>query len=260
MLKHLTAIRYVAPLREGGSLPAIVEADDHQLYVMKFRGAGQGVKALIAELLVGEIARALGLNVPEIVLIDLDPAMGKSEPDEEIQDLLKFSVGLNLALAYLPGALMFETPAAPPPDPLLASAIVWLDAYVTNVDRTPRNANILLWQRDLWLIDHGAALYFHHAWNGDPARARKPFPYIKDHILLRFASALPEADARLTPKLDEPTLRAIVNAVPAEWLANEPGFADAQAVRDAYLTFLRDRLVAPRAFVEEAIHARAAHV
>jgi len=174
-MKQLSAIRYVSPLREGGSLPAIVEANDRRLYVMKFRGAGQGRKALIAELIAGEIARTLDLRVPEIVLMDLDPAIGQSEPDPEISDLLEFSVGLNIAMAYLPSALMFELPAAPPPDPALASSIVWFDAYVTNVDRTPRNPNILVWNTQLWLIDHGASLYFHHTWQDYRARSRQPF-------------------------------------------------------------------------------------
>lgn len=256
MLRHLNAIRYVSPLREGGSLPAIVEADDHQLYVMKFRGAGQGRKALVAELLAGEIGRRLGLNVPEIVLINLDPMMGRSEPDPEIQDLLKFSVGLNLALAYLPSALTLTALPTTPLDATLASNIVWFDAYVTNVDRTPRNPNILYWKKEYWLIDHGAALYFHHSWLNHHKKSREPFALIKDHILLRYASALDVADQNLAARLNEHPLRAIVASIPDEWLMGESNFESVQAVRDAYLEYLVNRLAAPRAFVEEAIHAR----
>src|SRR5215813_8583212 len=204
ILRKVSATRYVTPLREGGSLPAIIEADDDGMYVLKFRGAGQGPKALIAELVAGELARALGLLVPDIVFMELDPVLGRSEPDYEIRNLIKASAGLNLALDYLPGALTY-TPAAPAPlDPDLASAIVWFDAYVTNVDRTARNTNLLLWHKRLWLIDHGAALYFHHTWHEDfLARSRAPFAPIKDHVLLPFATALAEADARLSALLTE---------------------------------------------------------
>ena len=257
MLKHLNAIRYVSPLREGSSMPAIVEADDHRLYVMKFRGAGQGRKALVAELLAGEIGRLLGLNIPEIVLIDLDPMMGRSEPDPEIQDLLRFSIGLNLALAYLPSALTLTTLPVAPPDATLASNIVWFDAYVTNVDRTPRNPNILLWNKEYWLIDHGAALYFHHSWLNYQKKSREPFTLIKDHILLRFASAIDIADQNLSSRLNADNLSAIVEAIPGEWLMGESNFETVQAVRDAYLEYLVNRLESPRAFVEEAINARA---
>ncbi|MEW5719759.1 MAG: HipA family kinase [Chloroflexota bacterium] len=259
-MKRLAAIRYVSPLREGGSLPAIVEANDNRLYVMKFRGAGQGRKALIAELIAGEIARALDLRVPEIVLMDLDAALGQAEPDPEISDLLEFSVGLNLAMAYLPSALMFELPAASPPDPRLASSIVWFDAFVTNVDRTARNSNILVWNRQFWLIDHGASLYFHHAWENNRARSRQPFPHIKDHILLRFASELRAVDETLSARLSAEKLLAFVSAIPDDWLTNEPGFETAAQVRAAYLTWLQERLAAPRVFVEEALNARAARV
>src|SRR6476661_8929179 len=188
ILRTVTATRYVTPLREGGSLPAIVEADDDGLYVLKFRGAGQGPKVLIAELLAGEIGRALGLPVPEIVFVELDPAIGRNEPDGEIQALVEASAGLNLALDFLPGALGFDPLMLPTIDPALASAVVWFDAYTTNVDRTPRNPNLLFWHRKLWLIDQGAALYVHHTWTDYLTRARSPFAAIKDHVLLPIAS------------------------------------------------------------------------
>src|SRR5437899_2757221 len=201
MLRTLTATRYVTPLREGGSLPAIVEADDDGLYVLKFRGAGQGPKALIAEMVAGEIARALELPVPEIVFAELDSKLGRSEPDFEIQALIKASAGLNLALDYLPGAIAFDALDARTLDPLLASSIVWFDAYVINVDRTPRNTNMLFWHKRLMLIDHGASLYFHHNTGDFLSRSRNPFPPIKDHVLLPVASALEEADALMIKAL-----------------------------------------------------------
>src|ERR1700733_16135028 len=193
-LKTVTARRYVTPLREGGSLPAIIEADDDGLYVLKFRGAGQGPKALIAELLAGEIGRLAGLPVPEIVFVDLPAELARTEPDSEIRSLIGASAGLNIALDYLPGSVTFD-PLVLVPDPQLASAIVWFDAYVCNVDRTARNVNMLIWHRRLWLIDHGASLYFHHAWNGDDQHARNPFALIRDHVLLKYASALADVDA-----------------------------------------------------------------
>jgi len=257
MIRTITAMRYVTPLREGGSLPAIVEADDEQLYVLKFRGAGQGHKALIAELVVGELARILGLPVPEIVFAQLDPALGRSEPDPEIQDLLKASTGLNLALAYLPGAFAFD-PLLTSLEPELASAIVWFDAYVTNVDRTPRNTNILIWQQRPWLIDHGSALYFHHNWTTDYlARSRGRFPMIKEHVLLPFASDLPAADADLSARLTLEVIESIVTLIPDSWLGDEPSFANQVEHRAAYTAYLSQRLEPPRAFVEEAIRARA---
>jgi hypothetical protein len=264
-LRTVTVTRYVTPLREGGSLPAIVEADDQGLYVLKFRGAGQGRKALIAELLAGEIARALGLPVPEIVFAQLDPELARTEPDTEIQELVRASGGLNLALDYLPGSVSFD-PLAERPDALLASQIVWLDALVCNVDRTPRNTNLLMWHRRLWLIDHGAALYFHHAWSDDPSdppdpqAARRPFALIKDHVLLPLASAIAEADAALAPRLTPAELARIVALVPDEWLLDEPAFASRGAQRDAYLQYFVQRLAAPRTFVEEAVRARAQHL
>ena len=253
MLRTITATRYVTPLREGGSLPAIVEADDLGTYVLKFRGAGQGRKALVAELVAGEIGRHLGLLVPEVVLAYLAPELGRSEPDPEIQDLLKASSGLNLALDYLPGSLGFD-PLVEPPDSDLASRILWFDALVTNVDRTPRNTNLLVWHRRLWLIDHGASLYFHHNWPGRDgavleAAGRRPFAAARDHVLLPFAESIAEADATLAPQLTLGVLRDIVDMIPAEWLAGEPGFADAEEVRAAYVAYLSARLREPRDWV-----------
>ena len=250
-MRTLTATRYVAPLHEGGSLPAIVEANDDGLYVLKFRGAGQGPKALIAELVAGEIARAAGLDVPEIVLMELDPEMARSEPDPEIQALIRASAGLNLALDYLPGAVAFD-PVADPPDAALASEIVWLDAYLANIDRSPRNTNLLRWHKRLWLIDHGAALYVHHAGGDFSERAADAFPQVKDHVLLPLASALPAADAKMTARITPDIIGRIVALVPAEWLGGQP--------RETYATYLRRRLEAPRAFVEEAIRARSVHL
>jgi hypothetical protein len=255
MIRTVTATRYLTPLREGGSVPAIVEADDEGLYVLKYRRAAQGPRALIAELIGGEVGRALGLHVPEIVLIELDPALGRAEPDPEIQVPLRASAGLNLGLDYLPGALGYD-PLLLKPDPQLASAIVWFDAYITNVDRTARNTNMLIWHKNLWLIDHGAALYFHHTWADYLARSRRPFPAIKDHVLLRYARVLAEVDAVLSVRLTPEILGEIVDAIPDAWLGDEPQFADHAEHRAAYLAYLLDRLAAPRAFVEEAIHAR----
>ncbi len=257
MLRTLTATRYVTPLREGGSLPAIVEADDDGLYVLKFRGAGQGPKALIAELVAGEIARALGLPVPEIVFVELDPVLGRSEPDYEIQALIKASAGLNLALDYLPGALAFDTRDTRVLEPLLASCIVWFDAYVTNVDRTVRNTNMLFWHKRLMLIDHGAALYFHHTGTDYMERSRTPFTPIKSHVLLPVASHLIEADTLLKARLTPTVLQDIVNMIPDPWLDNDPLFANHDEHRAGYLAYLLDRLAASHIFVEEALNARA---
>ena len=254
-LRTVTATRYVTPLREGGSLPAIVEADDAGMYVLKFRGAGQGPKVLIAELIVGEIARVAGLAMPEIVLIQLDADLARTEPDPEIQQLIRASAGLNLALDYLPGSVTFD-PIADQPDALLASSIVWLDAYASNVDRTPRNANMLMWHRRLWLIDHGAALYFHHGWSDRADRSQDPFARIKDHILLRFAGALREADATLTARITPQVIHDIVARVPDSWLAADSPFASSEDARDAYVQHLTRRLQSPRAFLEEALRAR----
>ena len=256
MIRTVTAMRYVVPLREGGSLPAVVEADDGVLYVMKFVGAGQGPKALIAELIAGEIARALGLNVPEIVLMTMSPLLGRAEPNPEIRSLLQASVGLNLGLRYLPGAFAYNQLIQPPLDSTLASAIVWFDAYVTNVDRTDRNVNLLLWEQALWLIDHGAALYFHHDWRNYASRIRSPFAMISQHTLLGRAADLPGADAAARRRLDRARLQEIVAAVPDVWLGGEAQFPDAGAQRAAYVTYLAERLEASAVFVEEAIRAR----
>ena len=258
-LRTLTATRYVTPLREGGSLPAIVEADDQGLYVMKFRGAGQGANALVAEVLAGEIARAAGLAVPELVLLDLDADLARSEPDPEIQELIRASAGLNLGLDYLPGAAAFD-PVADAPDPALASAVVWFDAFVSNVDRSPRNTNMLVWHRRLWLIDHGAAFYFHHAGGGYAARAGDPFARIADHVLLPWAADLAGADAVMASRLSSAALDAIVALVPDAWLAADAAFATPDARRAAYRDYLHARMRAPRAFVEEAQRARSVHV
>ncbi len=255
-LRTVIATRYVTPLREGGSLPAIVEADDQGLYVLKFRGAGQGVNALIAELVAGEVARALGLPVPEIVLIELDADLARTEPDAEIQHLIRASAGLNLALDYLPGAVTFD-PLAERPDAQLASLIVWFDAYVMNVDRTPRNTNLLMWHRRIWLIDHGAALYFHHHWDGGSDRAHDVFPLIRDHVLLPRAERLREVDTAAVALLAPDVIARIVQLIPDAWLANVD---DAAGRRQAYARFLQRRLDAPRGFVEEAIRARSLHV
>jgi len=258
LLRIVEATRYVTPLREGGSLPAIVEADDLGTYVLKFRGAGQGPKALVAEIVTGEIARTLGLLVPEIVLVNLDPELARAEPDPEIQDLIRASSGLNLALDYLPGSLGFD-PIASPPAPDLASRILWFDALVTNVDRTPRNPNLLTWHGRLWLIDHGASLYFHHAWRDWRAASRRPFAAASDHVLLPFAEDIFGADAALAPQLTNEVLREVLDLVPEEWLENTHGFSDAAAVRAAYAEFLSNRLDEPRGWVKgvEEIHEQA---
>ncbi|MBX3245452.1 MAG: aminotransferase class I and II [Acidobacteria bacterium] len=244
-LRTVKVTRYVTPLREGGSLPAIVEADDDGLYVLKFRGSGQGKKALIAELLGGEIGRALGLRVPEIVFAELDPVLAMTEPDPEIQELMKASSGLNLALDYLPGSIMYD-PALKPPDADLASRIVWFDAFIANVDRTARNANMLLWHNDIWLIDHGASLYFHHNKATFADNARNPFPMVKDHILKRFAENISSVDGELAEILSEQKLSDIISMIPDMWL-DEP-----EAEKTAYLDFFTQRLAEPRDFVTEA--------
>jgi HipA-like kinase len=247
-LRRVHATRYVTPLREGGSLPALVEADDDGLYVLKFRGAGQGPRALVAEVVVGELARALGFLVPELVLAELDPVLGRAEPDPEIQDLLVASAGLNLGVDFLPGALPFNPAAKHAPDAALAADIVWLDALVTNVDRTAQNPNLLWWHDRLWLIDHGAALYFHHAPTRDPAHARTRFPAVAEHVLLPYASSLREADERLAPRIDDALLEAVAAVVPDAWLDGDD--------RRTYVEYLHERLTEPRDFVEEAEQAR----
>jgi hypothetical protein len=254
-LRTVAVTRYVTPLREGGSLPAIAEADDGFLYVLKFRGAGQGVKSLIAELIGGEIARLMGLRVPEMVFASLDAAFGRSEPDEEIQDLLKASVGLNLGLHYLQGSITFD-PVVNRVDSLLASKIVWLDCLLTNVDRTVRNTNMLFWNKELWLIDHGAALYFHHSWDGHSEAAVRPFAQVKDHVLLPYASRLAEVDAEFRGLLTPTLIREVVELVPEEWLTTGIWTESPAAVRRVYSEFLNRRVENSSVFVENAIHAR----
>ncbi|MBX7170417.1 MAG: hypothetical protein K1X72_05620 [Pyrinomonadaceae bacterium] len=252
-LRTVKVIRYVTPLREGGSLPAIIEDEDKKLSVLKFRGAGQGVKALIAELIVGEIARVLGFRIPEIVFAELDAALAKTEPDPEIQDLIKFSGGLNLAMEYLSGSITYD-PMIIKPDSQLASEIVWFDALTANVDRTPRNANILFWENNLWLIDHGASFYFHHNWERFLENSANPFSLIKQHILLPFADKIERADEVLSQKLTPEILENIVGLIPDEWLENP------SEQRKVYLEFLINRLESRENFVKEAIDARKLHV
>ncbi|EHQ28185.1 HipA family kinase [Mucilaginibacter paludis] len=258
-LRTVNVIRYVTPLREGGSLPAIAEADDEFLYVLKFRGAGQGVKALIAELIGGEIARALGLKIPEIVFANLDAAFGRTEPDEEIQDLLKASVGLNLAIHFLSGAITFD-PAVTTLDAKLASQIVWLDCLLTNVDRTPRNTNMLIWHKELWLIDHGAALYFHHSWQNWEEQAKRPFVQVKDHVLLPLASELETVDREFKAILTPELIKGIVGIVPEEWLIKDSESETAEELREIYIQFLLTRMASSDIFIKEAQHARESRI
>lgn len=253
-LRTVQVTRYVTPLREGGSLPALAEADDGFLYVLKFRGAGQGVKALIAELIGGEIARALGLKVPEIVFAGLDTDFGRTEGDEEIQDLLKSSVGLNLALHYLSGSVTYD-PVVTTIDPVLASKIVWMDCLLTNVDRTVRNTNMLMWHQELWLIDHGASLYFHHSWDNWEEQAIRPFAKVKDHVLLPQASELEATDSAFRTILTPERIRTIVDMVPEEWL-DGPETITAAERRDVYAQFLITRIASSAIFVKEAVYAR----
>jgi len=262
MIRTINATEYVMPLREGGSLPAIVAGDDDGTYVLKFRGAGQGTRALIAELVSGELARALRLPVPEIVFAELDPRMAKTEPDPEIQDLLRKSEGLNLALDYLPGSITFD-PIVPSPiagNTRLASSIVWFDAFVTNVDRTPKNTNLLVWHRNLWMIDHGATLIFHHQWDGFRERSRKPFPQISEHVLLQWATDLHEVDDELAALLTPDAIAAVIDLIPESWLHDEPLFANAGDYRAAYREYLMQRLEPPREWMEEAVRVRTLRV
>ena len=258
-VRTVMASRYVTPLREGGSLPAIIETDDDGLYVVKFRGAGQGSKALVAELLGGEIARLAGLPVPQLAFVELPADLGRTEPDPEISDLIRNSAGLNIGLDYLPGSVTFD-PLVFVPDAALASAIVWFDAYLCNVDRTVRNVNMLIWHRRPWLIDHGAALYFHHAWRQGETHAQNPFALIKDHVLLKYAGALAEVDAQMKEVLRADRLAAIVELIPDSWLPDDAGFSGKTAQREAYLDFFEARLQRSDIFVREAIRARAANV
>lgn len=262
------AQRYVTPLREGGSLPAVVETPAG-LYAVKFRGAGQGARALVAEVVVGRIAQRLGLPLPDLALVELAEGFGRAEPDPEIQDILRGSRGLNVGLGFVPGAYSFDRVAAGDlVDPEFAAAVVWLDALTTNIDRTPKNPNLLVAPGadgpELWLIDHGAALYFHHDWPGvDEARARSPFPAVRDHVLLPLAGDLEAADAQLAPLLDRDALAEVLADVPDALLMDapegrEPPFETAEANRAAYLAYFEARLRGPRAWVAEAVRARAA--
>lgn len=250
-LRTVTVTRYITPLREGGSLPALAEADDDFKYVLKFRGAGHGVKALIAELLGGLIAQKLGLKVPELVFAQLDEAFGRTEADEEIQDLLQFSKGLNLALHFLSGALTYD-PEALTIESKLSSQIVWLDAFITNVDRTFRNTNMLIWHKELWLIDHGAAFYFHHSFNNWEKSALTPFSFIKDHVLLPQATELDEVDAIFKNILKEEDLKEITEAIPTDWLVWEDVDLAPEEIRKVYFLFLKTRLENSHLFVNEA--------
>jgi len=259
-MRTVTATRYATPLREGGSLPAIVEADDSGLYVVKFRGAGHGAKALTAEVVAGELARAAGLNVPELVLVTVGDTLGRNEPDPEIRELLRASVGLNAGLDYLPGSLTFDPVAGPPPPADEASAIVWLDAFCTNVDRTPRNPNLLCWHRRLWLIDHGSAFVFHHTWRDEDAAAATPFAAIRDHVLLPWATGVRAAGARLAAAFGRALFERVLADVPDAWLAGEPRFATPAEHRAAYVRWLERRLGAAELFTEEAERARHALV
>lgn len=259
-LETLHATRYVSPLREGGSLPALVEADDDGLYVLKFRGAGQGVKALIAELVAGEIGRALGLPVPRLAFMQLDAALGRNEPDYEIRTLIQSSEGLNLAMDYLPGSTTFD-PVANTVSASMASAVVWFDAFITNIDRTPRNTNMLMWHKKLYLIDHGAAMFFHHNWSASQDKFASPFAQIKDHVLLRYAddiagSNVPNSRETLSRMLSEDVLRTVVALIPDEWLIAETTFATTDEHRQAYVQYFMKRLEQAHIFEEEAIRAR----
>jgi hypothetical protein len=264
MPRTVTATRYLTPLREGGSLPAIMEADDDGLYVVKFRGAGQGPKALAAELIAAAVGHLLELPVPETVLVDLDPALGMAEPDPEIQELLERSPGLNVGIDYLPGSLSLGAPVGSGVSAELAADVVWFDAFLTNVDRTPRNPNLLLWHRQLWLIDHGAAIYTQHGWSDDleaiAASAGARFAVIRDHVLLPIAGSIREADARLAPRLSPDLMREIVAVVPDALLDGTPPFSSPARHREAYATHLAGRLAGSRTWVdvaEEARHAAA---
>ena len=254
-LRTVNVTRYITPLREGGSLPALAEADDDFKYVLKFRGAGHGVKALIADFLGGEIARTLGLKVPELVFANLDEAFGRSEGDEEIQDLLKNSRGLNLGLHFLSGALTFD-PVVTQVDEELASKIVWLDAYTTNIDRTVKNTNMLLWNKEVWLIDHGATFYFHHSWENWEKQSLSPFPYIKDHVLLSKASLIEGIDKKMVDMLPNTKLREITDLIPDDWLIWEGSEMTPKAIREVYYQFLVNRKNNSINFVKQIQHAR----
>jgi hypothetical protein len=258
-IRTVQVTRYVTPLREGGSLPAIAEADDGFLYVLKFRGAGQGAKALIADVIGAELARAIGLKVPELVFAELDEAFGRMEPDEEIQDLLRASEGLNLGLHYLSGAITYD-PAVAKIDTATASKIVWLDALLMNVDRTARNTNMLTWRNELWMIDHGASLYFHHSGYNWEEQAVRPFVQIKDHVLLQQAASIDETDSLLKQILVPERIQAIVSVLPDTWLKDEEGQLAADEIRNVYYQFLTTRIIHSSIFVNEAINAGKIHI
>jgi len=254
-IRKVVVTRYIQALREGGSLPGLVEADDGFMYVIKFRGAGQGRKALVAELIGGEIARKLGFKVPEIVFAELDEAFGRQEPDEEIQDLLKGSVGENLGVHFLSGAVTFDA-VVNEVDEGLASRIAWLDAYLFNVDRTARNTNMLVWNKELWLIDHGAALFFHHSWDNWQDYIHKPFSQIRDHVLLSRAGRIVEADELFKELLTPEVIRGIVSLIPDEWLENDGDGRTAQEKKDVYEQFLAERLENTSVFINAVLHAK----
>jgi hypothetical protein len=257
-MRAVRATRYVTAFREGGSLPGLVEADDDGLYVVKFRGAGQGPRVLVAEWLAGEIARALGLLVPDLVAVDLDAGIADSEPHQEIHDLLVASVGRNIGLDFLPGSMTFNPVVDASPDPDWAASVIWLDGLVTNPDRSPKNPNLLVWHGRPWLIDHGAALYIHHTWRDPDEHARRPFERISAHVLLPYAGSIADADARHAARIDTALLTALTDALPDAWLPEDPATGDAAAQRAAYVRYLTRRLETPRAFVTEADRVRAA--
>jgi len=257
-LRTVRATKYVTAFREGGSLPGLVEADDDGLYVVKFHGAAQGPRALVAEVVAGELARALGLPVPEIVIVDIDPSLGGLEGDPWVGELLERSPGLNAGIDFLPGSLTFNPRADGRPDPELAANIVWFDALVTNTDRSPRNPNMLAWHRQLFLIDHGASLFIHHTWFDAEEHARRPLATIGDHVLLPHASSLDAAHARLEPLVTEALLRSIVNLVPEAWLLPHPIVGDAAAQREAYVAYLQTRVHTPAALVDAIEGVRSA--
>jgi hypothetical protein len=256
MIRTVRATEYIAPLREGGSLPAIIRADDGQIYAMKFVGAGQGPKALIAELIGGEIARGLGFNIPEIVFVELDPAIGRTEPDAEIQDLLQASAGVNLGFKFLAHSSTFNLLISPKPSSEFASKLVWFDAYMTNVDRTPQNVNMLIHQGKIWLIDHGTCLYFHHKWQDHIKQSETPFPLIRDHVLLPLADKLPEVESALKSQLGRRVFESVVAQIPDHWLESEEVFESPDRHREAYVEYLDHRLSVSQVFVEEARNAR----
>ncbi|MDF2553179.1 MAG: aminotransferase class [Chryseobacterium sp.] len=253
-LRTVTVIRYILPLREGGSLPALAEADDDFKYVLKFRGAGHGVKMLISELLGGKITEALGLKIPELVFANLDVDFGRTEADEEIQDLLKFSEGLNLGLHYLSESIAFDSSIKV--DPLLASKIVWMDAFITNIDRTFKNTNLLMWHKELWVIDNGASFYFHHSWQNFDTAAKTPFKYVKDHVLLPQATMLDKAEKFAHEVLNDEIFRTIVNLIPQDWLHWDDAEESPDEIREVYFNFMKTRLENSQIFVNEAKNAR----